>query len=131
MNRKVNAIFAIATAIVCIAASAHAQVLDTSNLPMPVEGASGMTMDEMDAAVLSLYNSGNGYTVLSRPRAPLSLRLVSVASFSGLTPPPSIPTSFTMFLPATGDGGVDLATAPNVPEPCSMLCWQAEWPGCF
>ncbi len=53
MNRKVNAIFAIATAIVCIAASAHAQVLDTSNLPMPVEGASGMTMDEMDAAVLS------------------------------------------------------------------------------
>ncbi len=132
MNRKVNVIFAIATAIVCIAASAHAQALDTSNLPMPIEGASGMTMDEMDAAVLSLYTGENGYTVLfPAESAPAPSGSVSVASFSGLTPPPPIPSSFTMFLPATGDGTVDLATPPNVPEPCSMLVLASGVAGLF
>jgi|GEM_PF-1483302 hypothetical protein len=129
MIRKSTLILAIIALAALATASAHASILDPSTLPFPVEGAEGMTMDQMDAAVLAAYNSGNGFTVLfpmvpsgsGTGTAPASLSLSSFGEGAGL--PPAPPTFSG--IPSLPAGGVAPATAPMVPEPASLLALAA------
>ncbi|BCW99344.1 MAG: hypothetical protein KatS3mg024_2171 [Armatimonadota bacterium] len=129
MIRKSTLIFAIMALAALATASAHASVLDPSTLPFPVEGAEGMTMDQMDAVVLATYNSGNGFTVLfptgssgsGGGTAPASLSLSSFGQGAGLPPAPPTFAGFSS-LPA---GGVSPSIAPMVPEPASLLVLAA------
>ncbi len=95
MTRKTSIIFALIVLAALATASAHASVLDPSSLPFPIEGAEGMTIDQMDAAVLAAYNSGNSFTVLfpldsgsaGAPDAPAALSLSGFGT--GMAMPPS------------------------------------------
>jgi hypothetical protein len=125
MIRKSTIIFAVTALAALAAASAHASILDPASLPFPVEGAEGMTMDQMDSAVLAAYNSGNGFTVLfgvspagqGTPSAPAALSLTGFGQDAGLPPAPPSFGGFSCIPPA----GFAPASAPMVPEPASLF----------
>ncbi len=129
MIRKSTLILAIIALAALATASAHASILDPSTLPFPVEGAEGMTMDQMDAAVLAAYNSGNSFSVLfpmnsggsGAETEPASISLSSFGQGAALPPPPPTFTG----IPSVPGGAVSTAVVPTVPEPASLLALAA------